>query len=121
MEMACVGGGAWTPQCVADVGVGASRGATRCNPRHTPTHHQPVTRKGIPFYRIIEGFIDQAGAEVESVFGGQFKDDAGVGDASQGAGAVAGWTPARRVGRCGAARTPPGHHARHPHTQAASS
>lgn len=34
--------------------------------------------KGRPFYRIIEGFIDQAGAEVESVFGGEYRDDAGA-------------------------------------------
>lgn len=33
--------------------------------------------KGKPFYRIIHGFIDQAGASTDSVFGGQFKDDPG--------------------------------------------
>lgn len=33
--------------------------------------------KGKPFYRIIHGFIDQAGANTDSVFGGQFKDDTG--------------------------------------------
>ena len=33
--------------------------------------------KGKHFYRIIDAFIDQAGAETESVFGGQFKDDPG--------------------------------------------
>ncbi|GBF94044.1 peptidyl-prolyl cis-trans isomerase D [Raphidocelis subcapitata] len=38
---------------------------------------QPYHFKGRPFYRIVEGFIDQAGAEVESVFGGEFRDDAG--------------------------------------------
>eukprot|EP00879_Flechtneria_rotunda_P033495 GHRR01037106.1.p1 GENE.GHRR01037106.1~~GHRR01037106.1.p1 ORF type:complete len:396 (+),score=131.32 GHRR01037106.1:463-1650(+) len=30
-----------------------------------------------PFYRIIHQFINQAGANTESVFGGQFKDDSG--------------------------------------------
>lgn len=29
------------------------------------------------FYRIIDRFIDQTGAEVESIFGGPFKDDPG--------------------------------------------
>jgi peptidyl-prolyl isomerase D len=29
------------------------------------------------FYRIIDQFIDQSGADVESVFGGKFKDDEG--------------------------------------------
>lgn len=38
---------------------------------------KPYHLKGKPFYRIIDGFIDQAGAETESVFGGQFKDDPG--------------------------------------------
>eukprot|EP00878_Enallax_costatus_P025836 GHUV01027673.1.p1 GENE.GHUV01027673.1~~GHUV01027673.1.p1 ORF type:complete len:303 (+),score=56.86 GHUV01027673.1:1296-2204(+) len=33
--------------------------------------------KGKSFYRIIHGFIDQAGANTDSVFGGQFKDDPG--------------------------------------------
>jgi cyclophilin family peptidyl-prolyl cis-trans isomerase len=33
--------------------------------------------KGASFYRIIDQFIDQAGANVESVFGGQFEDDPG--------------------------------------------
>eukprot|EP00877_Chromochloris_zofingiensis_P014813 jgi/Chrzof1/9586/Cz04g08140.t1 len=33
--------------------------------------------KGNPFYRIIDEFIDQAGAGTESVYGGQFKDDPG--------------------------------------------
>ena len=33
--------------------------------------------KGARFYRIIDEFIDQAGVNVESVFGGQFRDDAG--------------------------------------------
>ena len=33
--------------------------------------------KGAPFYRIIHDFIDQSGVNVESVYGGQFKDDAG--------------------------------------------
>eukprot|EP00775_Hariotina_reticulata_P010533 gene10533-10693_t len=38
---------------------------------------KPYSFKGKPFYRIIDSFIDQAGAETESVFGGQFKDDPG--------------------------------------------
>jgi hypothetical protein len=38
---------------------------------------QQYSLKGAPFYRIIHGFIDQAGVEVDSVFGGQFKDDPG--------------------------------------------
>lgn len=33
--------------------------------------------KGKAFYRIIDGFIDQAGANTDSVYGGQFRDDAG--------------------------------------------
>ncbi|MEW5299052.1 MAG: hypothetical protein WDW36_002102 [Sanguina aurantia] len=33
--------------------------------------------KGNAFYRIIDRFIDQAGANTESVFGGHFKDDEG--------------------------------------------
>lgn len=33
--------------------------------------------KGAPFYRIIHNFIDQSGINVDSVYGGQFKDDAG--------------------------------------------
>ena len=41
-----------------------------------PSPPNPRTQ-GRPFYRIVEGFIDQAGAEVDSTFGGQFKDDAG--------------------------------------------
>ncbi|WIA28684.1 hypothetical protein OEZ86_011220 [Tetradesmus obliquus] len=36
---------------------------------------QPYSLKGRPFYRIIHGFINQAGAETDSVFGGEFKDD----------------------------------------------
>ena len=36
---------------------------------------QPYSLKGKPFYRIIHGFINQAGAETDSVFGGEFKDD----------------------------------------------
>jgi peptidyl-prolyl isomerase D len=30
------------------------------------------------FYRIIDRFIDQGGADTDSVFGGTFKDDPGV-------------------------------------------
>jgi hypothetical protein len=30
------------------------------------------------FYRIIDRFIDQGGADTDSVFGGAFKDDPGV-------------------------------------------
>lgn len=37
----------------------------------------PYHFKGAFFYRIIHQFIDQAGVDVESVFGGHFKDDAG--------------------------------------------
>ena len=33
--------------------------------------------QGAYFYRIIDRFIDQSGVDTESVFGGQFKDDAG--------------------------------------------
>ncbi|KAL6773862.1 CYN52B [Auxenochlorella protothecoides x Auxenochlorella symbiontica] len=33
--------------------------------------------KGASFYRIIDAFIDQSGINTESVFGGQFRDDAG--------------------------------------------
>lgn len=33
--------------------------------------------KGAFFYRIIDRFINQSGANTESVFGGQFADDAG--------------------------------------------
>ena len=33
--------------------------------------------QGKHFYRIIDSFIDQSGANTESVFGGQFKDDPG--------------------------------------------
>ena len=29
------------------------------------------------FYRIIDRFIDQGGADTDSVFGGTFKDDPG--------------------------------------------
>ncbi|KAF6263699.1 cyclophilin-type peptidyl-prolyl cis-trans isomerase [Scenedesmus sp. NREL 46B-D3] len=36
---------------------------------------QRYSFRGRPFYRIIHGFINQAGAETDSVFGGQFKDD----------------------------------------------
>jgi peptidyl-prolyl isomerase D len=43
---------------------------------HEGAGHQ-YSFKGRPFYRIIHGFIDQAGAETDSVFGGQFKDDPG--------------------------------------------
>lgn len=32
---------------------------------------------GAQFYRILDQFIDQAGANVDSVFGGAFKDDEG--------------------------------------------
>jgi len=35
----------------------------------------PYHYKGAPFYRIIDQFIDQSGVNVESVFGGAFKDD----------------------------------------------
>jgi hypothetical protein len=38
---------------------------------------KPYHFKGKPFYRIIDAFIDQSGAETESVFGGMFKDDPG--------------------------------------------
>ena len=38
---------------------------------------KPYHFKGNSFYRIIDNFIDQAGAHTESVFGGHFKDDAG--------------------------------------------
>lgn len=46
-------------------------------PRRRPS--QTASRQGRPFYRIIEGFIDQAGADVGSALpgGGQFKDDPG--------------------------------------------
>ena len=33
--------------------------------------------QGAYFYRIIHGFIDQAGIDVESAFGGEFNDDRG--------------------------------------------
>lgn len=33
--------------------------------------------QGAYFYRIIYGFIDQGGVDVDSVFGGEFKDDDG--------------------------------------------
>ena len=33
--------------------------------------------KGAYFYRIIDRFIDQTGMETGSIYGGQFKDDAG--------------------------------------------
>ncbi|KAF8072652.1 cyp6 [Scenedesmus sp. PABB004] len=40
---------------------------------------EPYALKGKPFYRIIHGFIDQAGANTDSALpgGGQFKDDPG--------------------------------------------
>eukprot|EP00892_Ulva_mutabilis_P000604 jgi/Ulvmu1/10544/UM064_0082.1 len=38
---------------------------------------KPYHFKGSYFYRIIHKFIDQSGVEIESVFGGQFDDDAG--------------------------------------------
>ena len=38
---------------------------------------KPRYFKGNAFYRIIDQFIDQAGAWTDSVFGGQFKDDPG--------------------------------------------
>lgn len=38
---------------------------------------RPYHFKGAPFYRIIDQFIDQAGINTDSVFGGQFKDDPG--------------------------------------------
>jgi len=37
----------------------------------------PYHFKGASFYRIVHDFIDQSGVYVESVYGGQFKDDAG--------------------------------------------
>jgi peptidyl-prolyl isomerase D len=37
----------------------------------------PYHFKGASFYRIIHEFIDQSGVNVESVYGGQFKDDKG--------------------------------------------
>lgn len=37
----------------------------------------PYHFKGASFYRIIHDFIDQSGVNVESVYGGHFKDDAG--------------------------------------------
>jgi peptidyl-prolyl isomerase D len=37
----------------------------------------PYHFKGASFYRIIHEFIDQSGVNVESVYGGQFKDDPG--------------------------------------------
>lgn len=33
--------------------------------------------KGKPFYRIVDDFIDQAGANTDSIYGGAFKDDPG--------------------------------------------
>lgn len=33
--------------------------------------------QGAYFYRIIDQFIDQAGVEVESTYGGMFRDDQG--------------------------------------------
>ena len=33
--------------------------------------------KGRSFYRIIDSFIDQTGANTESIYGGKFDDDAG--------------------------------------------
>jgi len=44
-----------------------------CTGEHSPQHHL----KGASFYRIIDQFIDQSGINVESIYGGQFKDDKG--------------------------------------------
>uniref|UniRef100_A0A061QJN8 Peptidyl-prolyl cis-trans isomerase cyp40-like n=2 Tax=Tetraselmis sp. GSL018 TaxID=582737 RepID=A0A061QJN8_9CHLO len=38
---------------------------------------RPYSLKGAPFYRIIDQFIIQTGANTDSVFGGAFKDDPG--------------------------------------------
>lgn len=38
---------------------------------------KPLHFRGAKFYRIIHKFIDQAGIDVPSVYGGEFKDDAG--------------------------------------------
>lgn len=34
-------------------------------------------RQGRSFYRIVDRFIDQSGANTESIYGGAFKDDPG--------------------------------------------
>ena len=46
-------------------------------PAGRPGAGEPYSLRGRAFYRIIHGFIDQAGAGTDSVFGGQFKDDPG--------------------------------------------
>lgn len=52
-------------------------------PIHAPGEHgktssgKPYHFKGASFYRIIDRFIDQAGIETDSVFGGMFQDDEG--------------------------------------------
>jgi len=38
---------------------------------------KPLHFRGAKFYRIIHNFIDQAGINVPSVYGGEFKDDSG--------------------------------------------
>lgn len=43
---------------------------------HHP-NHPTLPAQGASFYRIIDAFIDQSGINTESVFGGQFRDDAG--------------------------------------------
>ena len=52
--------------CRGDRGVSTGEGAGKKR-----------TFVGSVFYRILDEFIDQAGANVDSVFGGAFKDDAG--------------------------------------------
>ena len=56
-----------------------NNGAARARARPARRPSQTASRQGRPFYRIIEGFIDQAGADVGSALpgGGQFRDDPG--------------------------------------------
>ncbi len=72
------------------LGPGGEGGEVQCMltqcPSVPPRTHAPSSRcragegkalhfKGAPFYRIIDQFIDQAGIDTDSVFGGTFKDD----------------------------------------------
>lgn len=43
---------------------------------HAITVHAMLPQ-GSAFYRIVDKFIDQSGANTESVYGGTFKDDPG--------------------------------------------
>lgn len=46
-------------------------------PHSLPPAYLGTDAQGANFYRIIDRFIDQTGANTESIYGGAFKDDAG--------------------------------------------